>query len=180
MKRLYSKLKPVGYNKKYIESLLPDWWNDEIAETPAGLQQASLILGRRLGVRAETLWTENATLDLRLPKGIRFKHRDNVEADDLSIACALAQSLARIVLIAFPAKPLPDFYPDAGELRRQLLIGKQWISFEDLLIYCLNLGIPVIHLQYLPRNTKKMEGLAFEQSGRPVIVLTRSRPHGYM
>jgi hypothetical protein len=43
MKRLYSKLKTVGYNPKYINSLLPDWWDDEIAETPAGLQQASLI-----------------------------------------------------------------------------------------------------------------------------------------
>lgn len=180
MKRLYCKLQTVGYNPKYIQSLLPDWWDEAIADTPAGLQQASIILGQRFGVRAETLWTESAAPDLRIPKGICFKHRDNVETDDLTIACALAQSLARIVLKAFPPKQLPGFYPDAGELRRQLLTDKPWIGFQDLLQHCLDLGIPVIHLSHLPRNTKKMEGLAFQQNGRPVIVLTGKRTHGYL
>lgn len=180
MKRLYSKLKTVGYNPKYVHSLLPDWWDDKIADTPAGLQQASLILGQYFGVRAETLWTEGAAPDLRLPEGIRFKHRENVKVDDLGIACALAQSLARIVLKAFPEKPLPHFYLDAGELRKKLLAGRNWIDFQSLLQYCFDLGIPVIHLQYLPTRAKKMEGLAFEQNNRPVIVLTRSHPHGYM
>ncbi|MDD5322141.1 MAG: ImmA/IrrE family metallo-endopeptidase [Methylococcales bacterium] len=179
MKRLYGKLQTVGYNPKYIESLLPDWWDDEIAETPAGLQQASLILGQTFGIRAETLWTEGAEPALNLPQGIRFKHRNNIETDELSVACAMARSLARIVLKAFPAKPQSDFYPDASELRKQLLTGKKWITFQDILTHCLDLGIPVIHLQYLPKKAKKMEGLAFEQSGRPVIVLTQNHPHGY-
>lgn len=180
MKDLYSKLKTVGYNPKYIQSLLPDWWDDEIADTPAGLQQASLILGQHFGVRAETLWTESAEPILRLPQGIRFKHRDNVEVDDLGIACALAQSLSRTVLKAFPEKPLPRFYLDAGVLRQQLLAKRNWIDFQCLLQYCFDLGIPIIYLQHLPNRAKKMEGLAFEQNGRPVIVLTRGRPHGYM
>lgn len=180
MKRLYSKLKTVGYNPKYVHSLLPDWWDDKIADTPAGLQQASLILSQCFGVRAETLWTESAVPILRLPQGIRFKHRGNVKVDDLSIACALAQSLARIVLKAFPEKPLPHFYLDAGELRKKLLTDRTWIDFKSLLQYCISLGIPVIHLQHLPSKAKKMEGLAFEQNGRPVIVLTRTHPHGYM
>jgi len=179
MKRLYSKLKTVGYNPKYINSLMPDWWDDEIAETPAGLQQASLILGQIFGVRAESLWTENAEVALNLPQGIRFKHRENIVADDLNVACAVARSLARIVLKVFPAKTRPDFYSDASELRKQLLIGKKWITFEDVLMHCLDIGIPVIHLQHLPKKAKKMEGLAFEQSGRPVIVLTQNHPHGY-
>lgn len=179
MKRLYSKLQTVGYNPKYIKSLLPDWWDDEIAETPAGLQQASLILGQTFGVRAETLWTESAEPALKLPQGICFKHRENIADDDLNVACAVARSLARIVLKVFPTKPRPDFYLDASELRKQLLIDKKWITFEDVLTHCLDLGIPVIHLHHLPQRVKKMEGLAFEQSGRPVIVLTQNHPHGY-
>lgn len=179
MKRLYSKLQTVGYNPKYIKSLLPDWWDNEIAETPAGFQQASLILGQTFGIRAETLWTESAEPALKLPQGIRFKHRENIADDDLNVACAVAHSLARIVLKVFPIKPRPDFYLDASVLRKQLLIGKKWITFEDVLTYCLDLGIPVIHLHHLPKKAKKMEGLAFEQSGRPVIVLTQNHPHGY-
>ncbi len=179
MKRLYSKLQTVGYNPKYIKSLLPDWWDNEIAETPAGLQQASLILGQTFGIRAEALWAENAEPALNLPQGICFKRRENIVADDLNVACAIARSLARIVLKVFPAKQRPDFYPDASELRKQLLIGKKWITFQDVLTYCLDLGIPVIHLHHLPKKAKKMEGLAFEQSGRPVIVLAQNHPHGY-
>jgi len=91
----------------------------------------------------------------------------------------IARTLAYIVLKAFPAKPRPGFYPDASELRKQLLIGKKWITFEDLLTHVSMLGIPVIHLQHLPSKAKKMDGLAFEQNGRPVIVLTQNHPHGY-
>ncbi len=179
MKYLYNKLKTVGYNPGYIKSLLPDWWDEEIAETPAGLQQASLILGQTFGVRAESLWAEAAEPTLNLPQGICFKRRENIVADDLSIACAVARSLARIVLKAFPVKPRPKFYLDASELRKQLLVGKKWLTFQDVLAYCLDIGIPVIHLQHLPKKSKKMEGMAFEQSGRPVIVLTQNHPHGY-
>jgi IrrE N-terminal-like domain len=180
MKSLYSKLQTIGYNPKYVNSLLPDWWDDEIAETPAGFQQASLILGQTFGIRAETLWTENATPAFNLPEGIRFKHRENIQVDELSVACAVARSLARIVLKAFPDKPRPDFYLDASELRKKLLKDRPWVSFKDILSHCLSIGIPVIHLHHLPAKAKKMDGLAFEQSGRPVIVLTRKNQYGYM
>ena len=43
MQSLYDKLHSVGYAKKYIHSLLPDWWDDAIAEPPAGFQQALCI-----------------------------------------------------------------------------------------------------------------------------------------
>lgn len=180
MKTLYSKLGEVGYNPKFIKSLLPDWWDDEIAETSAGFQQASLILGQRFGVRAESLWAENLKPELKLPQGIRFKHRNNVETSDLSIACAVAYTLAGVVLKAFPSRTEQRFYPDATELRKQLLVEKNKVTFEDVMTCCLNLGIPVIHLKHLPTKAKKMEGLAFEYSGRPVIVLTQNRSYGYM
>jgi IrrE N-terminal-like domain len=180
MKTLYNKLKEVGYNQKYIHSVLPDWWDDEIAETPAGFQQASLILGQRFGVRAESLWTTNARPELKLPQGIQFKRRDNVVTIDLTIACAVAYTLARIVSKAFPSKSLSSHYSDAGELRKQLLRDQNKITFECILKYCLEIGIPVIHLHHLPSRAKKMEGMTFEYDTQPIIILTRNRPHGYM
>ena len=50
MQRLYEKLQTLGYGKRYVHSLLPDWWDDAIADTPAGFQQASLMLGRLFSV----------------------------------------------------------------------------------------------------------------------------------
>jgi IrrE N-terminal-like domain len=179
MNNLYTKLRNIGYDSKYVKSLLPDWWDDELAETPAGFQQASLILSQTFGIRAETFLTENSPA-FNLPEGIQFKRRDNLEVDDLSIACAAARSLARIVLNVFPDKPQPESYLDASVLRLQLLQGKQWISFQDVLDYSLSIGIPVIHLHHLPKKAKKMDGLAFVLNGRPVIVLTRKYKYGYL
>jgi len=180
MKHLYLKLSTVGYNPKYINSLLPDWWDENIADTPAGLQQASLILGNVFSVQAESLWQKDAEPVLKLPQGVRFKHRENVESDDLSISCAVAESLAKIVLKAFTPNRPSNFFLDAGELRKKILAEKEMIKFEDILLYCLEIGIPVIHLKHLPSKAKKMEGLAFMQNGHHVITLTQKRPHGYM
>ena len=181
MRRLYQKVRSVGYTKPYIHSLLPEWWDDAIAETPSGRQQASLILGRLLSIQPETLWTEAAEPALVVPEGRKFKQRANTHADELGIACALARSAARLVLSAFKPEFTPGFYPDALALRQTLLASdKPWIDFQTLLAYCLEAGIPVILLRHLPKGAKKMAGLSFEQDGRPVIVLTQVKPHGYL
>ena len=101
MKHLYEKLKTVGYAKKYVHSLLPDWWDDAIAETPAGFQQASLMLGRLFSIQPETLWSNEAQPALVTPGGRKFKQRADTQTHELDIACALALSAARLVLKAF-------------------------------------------------------------------------------
>lgn len=180
MKHLYQKLRKVGYNPKFIESLLPDWWDDDIAETPAGLQQASAILANKFSIHIESLLLKDAEPVLRLPQGICFKRRNNVEGTELYTACAIARSLANVVTKGFSKRNAPEFYLDARKLRQQLLTNNKWIGIEILLNYCLDIGIPVIYLNHFPNKVKKMEGLAFMQGEYPVIVLTQNRPHGYM
>ncbi|QSA98718.1 ImmA/IrrE family metallo-endopeptidase [Methylococcus sp. EFPC2] len=180
MQRLYQKLANVGYSKPYIHSLLPEWWDDAIADTPAGFQQASLLLSRLFSIQPESLWTEAALPALAVPDGCKFKQRANTQSHELDIACALARSAARLTLKAFKPEFMPGVYPDAAVLRRQLLEGKPWIAFQDLLAYCLHSGIPVIFLDHFPVKAKKMAGVSFEQDGRPVIVLTQRKPHGFL
>lgn len=180
MQRLYDKLKTVGYGKNYIRSLLPDWWEDGIAETPAGFQQASLMLGRLFSVQPETLWAQDAQPALVAPDGRKFKQRADTESHELDVACALALSAARLALKAFKPEYHGGFHPDSAELRQRLLAGKPWIGFQDLLAYCLEQGIPVIFLNHFPRKAKKMAGVSFEHAGRPVIVLTQAKPYGYL
>lgn len=175
------KLKAVGYNPKFIESLLPDWWDDSITETPAGLQEASLIVGRLFSIKPETLWTHDAEPALLKPDGAKFKQRANSKRHDLDIACALALSAARLVLRSFRCDYHSGPMLDSAELRKSLLEqGKPWVSFDDLLDHCLKVGIPVILLQNFPAKVKKMEGVAFECGGRPCIVLTKKKSHGYL
>lgn len=180
MHHLYQKIRSVGYTKSYIHSLLPEWWDDAIADTPSGFQQASLILGRLFSIQPETLWTEKAEPVLVVPDGRKFKQRANTQSHELDIACALARSAARLVLKAFKPEFTPGFYPDAVELRQKLLSGKPWIGFQDLLAHCLESGIPVIFLNHFPGKAKKMAGVSFELDGRPVIILTQVKPYGYL
>lgn len=180
MQRLYEKLKTAGYSKPYVHSLLPDWWDDAIADSPAGFQQASLLLSRLFSIQPESLWAEAGPPILVVPDGRKFKQRANTHTHELDIACALARSLARLVLKAFKPEFTPGFFPDAAMLRQQLLTERPWIAFQDLLSHCLKSGIPVIFLDHLPKDAKKMAGVSFEHDGRPVIVLTQRKPHGYL
>lgn len=180
MQQLYKKLQGIGYSKPYVHSLLPEWWDDAIPNTPAGLQQTSLMLGRLFSIKPETLWTEDAEPALVVPDGCKFKQRADTETHELDIACALARSAARLVLKAFKPEFKTGFYPDAAELRQKLLEGQPWIAFQTLLAHCLESGIPVIFLAHLPRKAKKMAGVSFEHEGRPVIVLTQAKPYGHL
>ena len=51
MQTLYTKLQHLGFQQKNIKQLLPVWWHDDIAQTPAGLQEASLILSKYLSIQ---------------------------------------------------------------------------------------------------------------------------------
>lgn len=180
MAALYGKLQTVGYSRAYINSLLPDWWDDAIAETQSGYQEASLRLGHLFGVQPGTLRNHDARPTLCVPSGRRFKHQVGHKAQHLDLACALAMSAARLVFKVLPAKIERVVIPEARLIRECLLQENAYISFSVLLQYVWSLGIPVIFLQHLPRNTKKMAGLAFESEAQPAIVLTSGRSHGFL
>lgn len=180
MKNVYLKLANNGYKKHFVRSLLPEWWDDEIANTDSGLQQVSLILGRILGVRPESLWVESAALELSIPKDRKFKHRADTLKGSLDVACAISNAIAKIVVSGYLPTFKKDQLVDAAELRNRILDKDSWVTLQKLLDYCNDVGIPIIHLSYFPSGCKKMAGLAFQLAGRPVIVLTETKKHGYM
>lgn len=180
MQPLFKKLQNTGFDSKFIKSLLPDWWDDSIADTPSGYQQATLLLGRLLAIRPDSLWNQASEAVFALPESRRFKHRVNVESDSLDVACALAFSAARIVQSGLDQRAGNITIPDARMLRESLLKDAKWIGFSELLDYCFSIGIPVIYLDRLPLKAKKMDGLAFDCHGRPMIVLTKRQKNGYL
>jgi len=180
MKTLYGKLQTAGYNRKYVQSLLPDWWDDAIAASPSGYQDASIRLGNLFGVLPSTLRDPEASPVLRVPEGRRFKRQAGHEEQHLDVACALAMSAANLVFGTLTQPPEPVAVPDAKVIRNKLLETHQFIDFAVLLNFVWQLRIPVIFLEHLPSKTKKMAGLAFESNGSPTIVLTSGRPHGFL
>ncbi len=88
MERLYRRLEEAGFKRDYIlDHVLPDWWDDAAANTPAGLAEAQSIIADKLGLDQKALWSGNEHLPLflmsdeakrKLQKGIESARRGEV------------------------------------------------------------------------------------------------------
>ncbi|MGF6590693.1 ImmA/IrrE family metallo-endopeptidase [Pseudomonas sp. 2835] len=178
IQNLYSALTAHGLKKKDVQAILPSWWEDGIAETPAGLQQAKLIVAKALNLKVRPLVEDPPRVEFDLPEMRRFKLMKGTTEDDVQLAVALARSASKLVLSAFDREfQRPD---SAEEVRRQILAtGRPWVDLEGLVEYCWKVGIPVIHLASSLMK-RKMDGIAMATKGRPTIVLSSRKACGYL
>ena len=173
MSLLYKRLADVGFNRPFIKKIvLPEWWEDEIANTPAGYSQGVGLVARHLGLDVRTLYADAGDLayyDLG-PK--RFKKNLKLSEGELTLAVCLAMRVAEIAGYATPI-PITDPPASAQELRKALLLrNPACVNLESLVDYCWECGIPVLHISQFPSKAKKMQGLVVRIEGRPVIVLS--------
>lgn len=178
IQNLYSALSAHGLQKKDVRAVLPSWWEDEIATTPAGLQQAKLILAKALNLKIRPLVEDPPRVEFDLPAMRRFKLNGKTTEDDVELAVSLARSASKLVLSAIDQ---PYTKPgSAADVREKILAsGKQWIDLESLIEYCWEIGIPVIHLASALMK-RKMDGIAMATKGRPTIVLSSLKPSGFL
>ena len=170
-KDIVSRLRPLGLTKTQVRALLPTWWDDDAAQTPAGAWEFAVMIGRRLELDAVAL----AQGDVRSLQGLsqpRYKHTVRVAETDLVAATRIASSLARAVVGSFPAMP-PSARMTAEEARAKILSAQPGVDFDGLLAFAWNQSIPVIPLPHLPKGVKKMDAAALRVGGRPVIVIAR-------
>lgn len=178
IQNLYSALREHGLQKKDVKAILPSWWEDAIAETPAGLQQAKLIVAKALNLKVRPLVEDPPRVEFDLPEMRRFKLVKGTTEDDVQLAVALARSASKLVLSVYDQ----DFQRpgSAADVRKQILAtGRPWVDLEGLLEYCWGAGIPVIHLASALMK-RKMDGIAMATRGRPTIVLSSRKACGYL
>lgn len=180
MSQIYLKFGRAGFNLAYIRKLLPDWWDDRLAETPSGRQYANLHLARMFCILPDSLKDGSDGVCFNFGGNHKYKHRQDFDANDLDVATAIAYSAAGIVSSNFKTPFDPSVNLSAEAIRKQILFDNPWVSLENLVSYCHSVGIPVIHLKNFPQGSKKMAGLALMSHGRPVIVLTQPQKFGYM
>lgn len=176
MVNLYSQLKMVGIPKVYAKKVLPDWWEDEIASTDAGLQQAQLYFSRAFNLEISSLQDAASAPNFHSVEH-KFKLNKNVTEADVSVGAHYVTAMAKIALNAVSKEfsPLPK---DPSALRELLLVNNEFVSLQVLLNYCSSIGIPVLHIENIPG--KKMTGLAIRLNGRFAIVLSKSAHPAYL
>lgn len=176
MKPLYEKLAGAGFKKPLVKSLLPGWWDDSIAATESGYQSAAMRLAKLFSLRYSSLIGDGPA-EFALSDRC-FKKQSNIDLNSLDQASALAFLAARLTVKNYEVPCIPP-PPSGASIREAILArGFRWIDFNALVDYCWSIGIPVIHCAGLP--SPKMAGVALKSCGRPVIVLTSNRKHGFL
>lgn len=180
MSHLYEKVKSAGFTLPYIKKLLPDWWDDALANSPSGKQFASLFLSKRFSICYDSFKDDSAQVMFNLGGNHKYKHRVNASESDLNVATAIAYSAARVAAENFKIPYNDTVNLDWHVVRDNILKSNPWVSLPLLIEFCHSIGIPVVFIKNFPPKCKKMAGVALQISGRPVIVLTQAQKYGYM
>lgn len=171
VKGAFETLKAAGFPRPYVERLLPEWWDNSLFRTSAGVVQFATLIKQRLGLDVNFEASGNLAIQTATPKA-RFKRRKDTQEGELQVAAHLGVALARLAVFSAkqPYRPLPSHPAELGALIKARS-GRGCVDFRGLLDACWHHGIPVLFLRELPRNSKRMTGMAVNVSGRPVIVL---------
>ena len=179
MRDIYDRLKPQGFDAAFVRScILPEWWEDKLAEVPANRQYAEAVISRQLGIEMSSLRDQNVPLKVRQSAHLKLKRRGGATDDDLKVARVLGERIARIAAATLDTPPVLDDLTAASVREKILASGVKWVGFHELLDFCWSIGIPVVHLcRKLPAHSRKPDGMAAWPEERPVIIIASGKKH---
>ena len=166
---LYARLGAAGIAAAFARKVLPAWWDNAVAHTPSGLQQAQMYFARAFNIDLASLAQPSAPLAF-LGAERKFKLSKNVAEQDVFTSAHFATAMAKVALTGC-AKLQITVPPDPIALRTELLKTNDCVHLAALLAWCAKAGIPVLHIDKLPG--KKMTGLVVRENDRFAIVLSK-------
>lgn len=166
---LYDRLNAAGIGTGFARKALPAWWDNAVALTPSGLQQAQMYFARAFNIDLASLAQPKGVLQF-LGAERKFKLSKNVAEQDVSTSAHFATAMAKVALKGF-GKAQTTVPVDPIALRAELLKNHSCVSMTALLAWCAAAGIPVLHIDKLPG--KKMTGLVVREDDRFAIVLSK-------
>jgi Zn-dependent peptidase ImmA (M78 family) len=170
-KSVYERLRKVGFTRPYINKIaaLPTWWDDALWEDPASYALGAMSLSRHLGIDISTLQNADASLRLKNFGICKFKKQAGTQESELELARVIATRAANLAVVAMDRSYQP--IKSAAAVRSLILESANWVGFEELLDYCWDSGVPVLHICNFPTAAKKPMGFTLRVQGRPAIVL---------
>ncbi|MGV2335660.1 MAG UNVERIFIED_CONTAM: hypothetical protein LVR18_16610 [Planctomycetaceae bacterium] len=185
MTDIYRRLKPLGFDAAFVRDLLlPDWWDDELANVPANRALAEAAISRHLKISVDRLATADAELTIPSTVPVRLKSATRgTNAEVVRPSIAIAQRTATLLVQSVSPELTKFACSTAQNVRQEILAKSNCVTLDSLLDYCWSHGIIVAHLDRLPRVTgfRKFDGLALFAGERPVVLLAekgRSRMAG--
>lgn len=169
MSQLYDRLQSAGIAKAFARNRLPEWWDDSIASSNAGLQQAQLYFAKIFNLDFASLVNSETQPRFREVTH-KFKMNQNIAEIEVTASAHYATVMARLAMQA-TSQPYvaPPEHPQS--LREEILSTTSCVDLPALLAWCKTSGIPVLHIEKTPG--KKMTALAIRINGRYAVVLSR-------
>jgi Zn-dependent peptidase ImmA (M78 family) len=167
----------MGFSWKFVRSfVLPEWWEDKMAENAANRALAEAYIAKQLGFSAEDLRQRDRELEKPSMAEVRFKRYKNEVDEKVHPTVIVALRAAQIVVQSLSSE-VPKFQgsSDALEIRNSILRQSEYVDLDSLLEYCWQAGIVVLQLANKPSGSKGFDGLAASVEGRPVIILASGR-----
>jgi Zn-dependent peptidase ImmA (M78 family) len=172
MADLYQRLETIGLSKKYLHNhILPDWWTDEVDQTPHVQAEGALYFAHRLNLDMASLFNEETPRFINV--AAKFKATNGTDPARLEVAKAIASRIAEMVAYAC-ARPYSEITAlSISEIRNQILSQHSSINLMSVLDFCWSQGIPVIHFSQFPAKAKRFHGMVAHLYNRPVILVGR-------
>ncbi len=182
-KQLTGRLHSLGLPKAWVKDVLwPQWWSEELDSSASARYELEILFARQLGLDLASLRDQSAELKLNDAPRARFKTHNNADLSKVKLARAMGARLGALTTEAHrAATPLQerkntDWSQWSARKIRAVIMesGTSWISLEELLGFCWERGLPVVHA-CLPEGMKKFDGMALCPAGDPVILTFCSR-----
>jgi hypothetical protein len=175
MSTLYSRLAKAGLPYSFIRKFgLPSWWDEEFEQDPSAPITAAGYLTKRLGLNLASLLELERDIEFSLKVQPQLKGKNKTDFKKIHAAQAMTIRAAEMVAHAYRLAPI-NLPRETKQIREHILLQNEFVSLDSLLVFCLSCGIPVLHFSSFPPETKKMDGIAVEIDGRPVIAVTSNR-----
>jgi hypothetical protein len=173
MPALFRRLTNIGYDEAFVRRVvLPDWWDDSLADDPTSRVQIELRVAQRLSLPLADVADPRKPLQLVKATDVRLK-RAKAGTDRADVAPGLIAARNAVALVLPHLRNVPPLPANltVGDLRRWILARNKTVDLGELAEACWAHGIALFHFAPLPTAAKKFAGMAYYEGNRPVIVL---------
>lgn len=164
---IYRMIKDCGASKTLLKRVLPQWWDDNLLSSNAGLLQFSLLLRNRLGIQMEV--DKSGFVSFRASSmPIQFKKRANTDYEKLADAALLTQAVGKTIIRVLR-------YNDALQNTESFfseLAGTNSVDLANVVGLLWKHNIPVLYLENFPAALSRPAGTIVRDEDYYAIVLS--------
>ena len=173
MPLLYRRLKAIGYDRPFVKrAILPDWWEDKLADDASLRMQMHLRISRRLGLPMKDVADTEKALKLPDVNRVRLKRaKEGTNRDEIAPGIVVARRTVALAVAQLQGMPAFPAHLTAANLRASILKNYPVVDFVGLVKAAWAHGIAVFHFKDWPIGAKKFAGMAYYEGKVPVIVI---------